>query len=332
MPESVAPAPDTGGEPASVARTDERLARAAQAGDGDAFNLLVLRHERTVFSLCLRLLRDVPAAEAATQAASGRAWREIAGYRGDRPRPWLLRIAVGCCRDGVRTGPRRPSTPLDAELAGIEPAAAAGEAPEAIAPRAELAILLERALAALPVEQRLVVLLADVHRCDAAEVAAVTGAALGTIGSRLGRGRGRLRQALGDDPVGAAPFARFAALSAGRLDRGGEVEADIAEHGGGQAGHERAAPGPAQHLHLDALTSYLDGGMEEADRRAATAHLAGCLDCRRELTDLGATVDLLRGLPHYAPRRSFRLGAEHAPAAPGGRLARLWPVLATRGR
>lgn len=331
MPEPVAPAPDAGGEPAAVARTDERLARAAQAGEGDAFNLLVLRHERAVFGLCLRLLRDVPAAEAATQAAFGRAWREIAGYRGDRPRPWLLRIAVGCCRDGVGTGPRRPSVSIDAEPPAIEPPTlGVGEAPEASAPRAELAILLERALAALPPEQRLVVLLADVHGCDAAEVAAVTGAARGTIGSRLGRGRARLRQALGDDPVGAAPFARFAALSARRLDRAGDAATQGAEHGGPDAGHEQ--PVPAQHLHLDALTAYLDGGMDEADRRAADAHLAGCLDCRRELADLGATIDLLRGLPHYAPRRSFRLGAEHVPAAPGGRLARLLPALATRGR
>ncbi len=101
-----------------------------------------------------------------------------------------------------------------------------------------------------------------------------------------------------------------------------------------------ADPGPAParlgragspHLDLDAFNAYLDRGLDDADRRTAAAHLAACPDCRRELAELRATVALLRGLPHYAPRRSFRLGPEHAATRPGGRLApwapRLLPAL-----
>jgi len=92
-----------------------------------------------------------------------------------------------------------------------------------------------------------------------------------------------------------------------------------------------AAPGraPVQNLDLDVLNAFLDGRLDPTERAAAADHLAGCAACRGELAELRATVALLRGLPQYAPRRSFRLGAEHAGAAARaeGRLARWLPAL-----
>ncbi len=200
----------------AAARADERLLRAAQDGDLDAFNLLVLRHERAVFNLCLRLLRDVPAAEDAAQDAFVKAWTAIASFRldeGGHVRPWLLRIATNRCYDLLRARRRRPTASIDAEPLEIEPVwsthAAADEPPDRFALRSELAIHLERALAGLPDDQRLVVLLADVQGCDYAEVAAATGAALGTVKSRLSRARARLRQTLRDDPLGGELFERY---------------------------------------------------------------------------------------------------------------------------
>ena len=108
---------------------------------------------------------------------------------------------------------RRPAASLDAEPFEIEPVwssqAETEEPPEVFALRTELAIHLERALATLPDDQRLVVLLADVQGCDYHEVAAATGAALGTVKSRLSRARARLRQALRDDPVAGELFDRY---------------------------------------------------------------------------------------------------------------------------
>ena len=320
------PVAGIGGEREEPARVDARLAASARAGDVDAFNLLVLRHERAVFGLCLRLLRDVPAAEAAARGAFADAWAGAGGFPGGPVRGWLLRAAVERCRDPRPAGPRRPSSALDGEPPAIvvQPvtAAAGDEAPAIAALRAELVILLERALATLPAEQRLVVLLADVEGCDDGEIAAVTGATPGTIASRLGRGRNRIRHVLGDDPVGAAPFARFARLS--RVPPGNDASADP---------EEGTRPFPAQHLDLDALTAYVDGRLDGGERRAVDDHLAGCADCRHELAELRATVSLLRGLPRYTPRRSFRLDAEDALAPRGGRLIRLLPALAgaTRG-
>lgn len=252
VPPTPAPLPDPGEGREATARADERLVRAAQAGDLDAFNLLVLRHERVVFNLCLRLLRDVPSAEDATQDTFVRAWTNIGGFRiadGGHVRAWLLRIATNRSYDLLRAGRRRPASPLEAEQVEIEPIwstqGAGEEPPEVFALRAELGIHLERALAALPDDQRLAVLLADVQGCDYREVAAVTGAALGTVKSRLSRARARLRQELRDDPVGGELFERYGrsfgdpneAESAGRPDRGAAKAVD------GVGGINHAEPG-----------------------------------------------------------------------------------------
>lgn len=99
----------------------------------------------------------------------------------------------------------------------------------------------------------------------------------------------------------------------------------------GRGGRGATPPEPAatQHLDLDALNAYLDRGLTSDDSRLAAAHLATCADCRRELVELRATVSLLRGLPQYTPRRSFRLGPEHAriPTGITGWLGRLLPPL-----
>lgn len=96
--------------------------------------------------------------------------------------------------------------------------------------------------------------------------------------------------------------------------------------GGDAAGGERT-----RHLDLDGLNAYLDGALPPRDQTAAAAHVATCPDCRAELAELRATVALLRGLPQYAPRRSFRLGPEQAgrhPADDGfGRLLSFLPAV-----
>ena len=202
--------------PPDAAAIDERLLRAAGGGDLDAFNTLVTRHERAVFSVCLRLLRDVAAAEDAAQDTFVKAWQAAGSFRGGLVRPWLLRIATNRCYDILRASNRRPATSLDAELFEVEPIWSSqsthDESPDGFALRGELAVHLERALATLPDDQRLAVLLSDVQGCDYDEIAQITGAALGTVKSRLSRARARLRQALRDDPDAGELFERFGRL------------------------------------------------------------------------------------------------------------------------
>jgi RNA polymerase sigma-70 factor, ECF subfamily len=199
------------------ARHDERLIRAAQGGDLPSFNALVVRHERSVYNICLRMLREVAAAEDATQETFLKAWTAINTFRGGLVRPWLLRIATNRCYDILRARVRRPADSLDAELFESEPTwtsqADAVEHPESFAARAELSSHLERALAVLSDDQRIVVILSDVHGHPYDEIAEITGVAVGTIKSRLSRARARLRDTLRDDPQHRELFERFARLT-----------------------------------------------------------------------------------------------------------------------
>ncbi|MDP9358468.1 MAG: sigma-70 family RNA polymerase sigma factor [Chloroflexota bacterium] len=208
---------DDTGHPDAEVMLDLRLVRAAQQGELASFNALVRRHERAVFNVCLRLLRDAPAAEDATQETFVKGWTAINTFRGELVRPWLLRIATNRCYDLLRARGRRPMRSLEAEPFEIEPdwtsQAGQEEHPEAFAVRADLALHLERALAALPDDQRLAVILVDVQGYGYDEVAAVTGASLGTVKSRISRARARLRQTLRDDPACAELFERFGRLT-----------------------------------------------------------------------------------------------------------------------
>jgi RNA polymerase sigma-70 factor (ECF subfamily) len=200
----------------AVARDDEALVRAAQAGDLDAFNLLVQRHERPVFNVALRLLRDVGLAEDATQDTFIRAWQNIRTFQTGSVRSWLYKIATNRSYDMLRASARRPAGSLEAEMVEIEPIWASGglgdEAPDAHALRRELSIYLERALTALPEDQRMVVLLVDVQGLDYHEVAETMGIALGTVKSRLSRARAKIRQALADDAAARELFERYLRL------------------------------------------------------------------------------------------------------------------------
>ncbi|HEV2107163.1 MAG TPA: sigma-70 family RNA polymerase sigma factor [Thermomicrobiales bacterium] len=206
-----------GGErPASAADDDARLLLAAREGDVGAFNRLVDLHTPVIFNVCLRLLRDDASAEDATQETFIRAWRAIETWHGGMVRPWLIRIATNRCYDVLRSQARRPVTSLDAEPFETEPQwssqAQSPEDPERFAMRSDLSAYLERALSTLPEDQRLAIILADIHGLGYEEVAEATGVAVGTVKSRISRGRGRLRDALRDDAKSAELFGHFRRL------------------------------------------------------------------------------------------------------------------------
>ncbi len=215
MPESPEPAAE---------RSDEELMLRVRAGDLDAFNLIVLRHQRAVFNVCLRTLNDGALAEDAAQEAIVRAWQRADTFRGGAVLPWLLRIARNRAIDIIRERSRRPASSMDAEPYEMEPTWSTQvhrESPEARALRNEVADALERALAALPEDQRAVVILSDVQGMPYEDVAAATGSALGTVKSRLSRARAKLRQALADDPAAAELFDRFVRMQGDGMRTGG---------------------------------------------------------------------------------------------------------------
>jgi RNA polymerase sigma-70 factor (ECF subfamily) len=174
---------------------DELIQRAKQ-GDLDCFNRLVERYQREVYNLCLRMLGNTQAAEDATQDAFLSAFRGVGKFRGGSFRAWLCRIAANACRDQFRLQRRRPTTSLDTMPLELEFDQRA-PSPEEYALRQELGEEINRALAALPPDQRLAVILRDIEGLDYEEIAQATASSLGTVKSRLSRGRARLRHYLG---------------------------------------------------------------------------------------------------------------------------------------
>lgn len=176
---------------------DERLAGAAAHGDRAALEALLERHADRVHTLCRRVLGDPHDAMDATQEALLAVARGIGGFDGrSRFTTWLHRVAVNAAVDEAR---RRGRRPVPHETLP-EPRPDGRASPEdAVAGRLDL----DAALAALPVEFRAAVALRDVADLDYAEIAAVLGVPLGTVRSRIARGRRAVADRLGN-PAGAA--------------------------------------------------------------------------------------------------------------------------------
>ena len=196
---------------------DQQLVQQAQQGDMSAFNQLVERHQRAVYSTCLRMLRDPHLAEDATQDAFIRAWNAIKSFRGGIVRPWLLRIATNRTYDILRSNARRPAGSLDAQAFESEPEwttqVGQAENPEQFTSRGELSELLQDALANLPEDQRLAIVLSDVQGYGYDEIAQVMDIAVGTVKSRISRGRGRLREFLQQSPQAMELAERYIRLN-----------------------------------------------------------------------------------------------------------------------
>lgn len=197
---------------------DERLIFAAARGDLDAFNQLVARHERSVLNLCWRMLGTLPEAEDASQESFIKAWTNAKSFKGGAVRPWLLRIATNTCYDVLRAKGRKPAGSLDALEFESEPDWSSQSSPVdpvQFAETGDLSRLLEAALAQIPDEQRLAVTLCDIQGLPLAEAAQVMEISLGTVKSRLFRGRAKLR-----DLLVATPAGRELLLQRGRSSSG----------------------------------------------------------------------------------------------------------------
>jgi RNA polymerase sigma-70 factor (ECF subfamily) len=171
----------------------------ALTGDLDAFNALVETHQRSVYNLCLRMVGSPSAAEDAAQDAFLAAYRNIRSFRGQSFRAWLMRIAANASTDELRRRTRRPAVSLDAPPPGSdEPPDVADVAagPETRALQSEQRARVQAALLRLPDDQRLAVVLCDMQGYAYEEIAEATRVSIGTVKSRIARGREKLRALL----------------------------------------------------------------------------------------------------------------------------------------
>lgn len=159
---------------------DATLVRRFQQGDEEAFDELVERHRRRVYSLAVRLVGSVDADDLAQEAFLA-AYRSLPTFRGDSTfSTWIYRITVYLCSHHRRR--RRP------ELVELDEHHADGRRdsdPVSRTLRGELRDQVRDAIDALPYKLRLVIVLRDLHGLTYEEIAAVVGCPVGTVRSRL---------------------------------------------------------------------------------------------------------------------------------------------------
>ncbi len=180
--------------------SDEELVARATAGDHDAFAQLVTRWERPIYALAYRTLRREEEARDVVQDAFLRAYRGLKGFKGEAKfSSWLYRITLNLCRDWMRKERRAPvaqvpegTDPLD--LADQQ--AAPTESVEDLVARREMSAAVQLAMADLPEEQRMAIMLKEYHGLTFQEIAEMLDCPLSTVKTRLYQGLSVLRRRL----------------------------------------------------------------------------------------------------------------------------------------
>jgi RNA polymerase sigma-70 factor (ECF subfamily) len=182
-----------------VQRRDLILVERARGGDLDAFNDLVVCYQDQLFGLIVRMVPDRDQASDCVQEAFFSAYRNLAGFRGGSVRSWLNRIAVNAAMDIQRARKRRPVQPYpELEDESWQPPAGEDADPVTTALTTERHRAINDALATITNDQRAAIVLFDVEGFDYAEIAEMTGVSLGTVKSRIHRGRLAMREQLVD--------------------------------------------------------------------------------------------------------------------------------------
>lgn len=162
-------------------------------GDHDSFNEIMQGHEDRVFAVCLRILNDRDQALDATQETFLTVFRKAKQFKGDSALgTWIYRIAVNTCYDQLRRQKRRRTDPIPDYLDPQD--FSAEEAVDSAGMRPEI----QQALAAIPQDFRVAIVLADIEGLGLPEVAETLGVPVGTVKSRVFRGRRLLAKELGN--------------------------------------------------------------------------------------------------------------------------------------
>jgi RNA polymerase sigma factor (sigma-70 family) len=180
-----------------VQRRDLILLERARDGDLDAFNDLVVLYQDQLFALVVRMVPDRDQASDVVQEGFFSAFRNLHSFRGGSVKAWLNRICVNAAMDTQRARKRRPVHPYpELEDDSWQPPAGEDADPERTAVQGERTRALNHALARITHDQRAAIVLYDVEGYDYAEIAEMTGVSLGTVKSRIHRGRLALREQL----------------------------------------------------------------------------------------------------------------------------------------
>jgi RNA polymerase sigma-70 factor (ECF subfamily) len=178
-------------------RTDEELLASARAGEEESFGAFVRRHTATVHRWMARAVGESDADDL-TQEVFLKAYRGLERFRGEAPpRAWLASIADNAVKNRYRSRSRfrrvfAASTDADQTLDAPE----TGGGPEEHARTGEFRRFVAEALKLLPAEFRMPVVLRDIDEWSYEEIAASLSLPIGTVKSRIARGRARLKDIL----------------------------------------------------------------------------------------------------------------------------------------
>src|SRR5258706_1633293 len=178
------------------------LIEAAQRGELDAFNQLVLNFQDMMYRIALRTLNDEAAADDATQNAMIQAFRNIKSFRGGSFRSWLARVTVNASYDEMRRWRRQASASLEQvnnegeEIESLPWMVDLSDGPEDQVDTFELRGAIQACVKSLIPDYRMVVILVDVEGMSYEEAARIAHIPVGTVKSRLARARMQLRKAL----------------------------------------------------------------------------------------------------------------------------------------
>ena len=180
---------------------DQRLVERVQAGDRQAFDVLVLKYQHKIVKLVMRYVRDQAEALDITQEAFIKAYRAIGRFRGDSAfYTWLYRIAINTAKNHIVAMKRRPMEyDLDLqESGGYEPHAQLRDhdSPDRVAQREELRNSLQAAIDALPEELRVAIVLREIDGLSYDEIATAMDCPVGTVRSRIFRARDAIDKAI----------------------------------------------------------------------------------------------------------------------------------------
>jgi RNA polymerase sigma-70 factor (ECF subfamily) len=165
-----------------------------RAGDGRAFEELVIQYQHRVFGVALRMLGNAAEAEEVAQEAFVRAYRGIGEFRGDASlATWLYAITSRLALNRLGAGERRVTRQGDEALAFV---ADGRSGPAETAEQSELALALQRAIAELPDERRAAIVLRDIEGLAYEEIARALDLPIGTVRSRIHRARMDLKAKL----------------------------------------------------------------------------------------------------------------------------------------
>ena len=176
---------------------DQALVTAALRGELEAFNQLVAHYQDYLYAMTVRVVRDPDISEDAVQEAFFSAYRNLERFSGPSFRAWLTRIAINAARDMLRKRKRRPSEPYpEWEDDTWQPPAPESEGPEAVSLAQQRQAAIAHCMEGISGDQRAAIVLFDVQGYGYPEIAAITNVSVGTVKSRIHRGRLALRDCL----------------------------------------------------------------------------------------------------------------------------------------